>query len=389
MSSIAAELTHIVINNNYNKLQDNIYNGIDVNKYELLTTSIRFRAIECFDILLNIQDKNKEISDGLHQAISYYVNAPNVRNYYFLERLLTKNIYIANATLILTIDIPELFDDLLDRMIKKNNICKYICSLINSYDKLTNNYFYYKIFNYIEKMNDNDKIEAINTLKIHIFSSKNIEIIYFLESKNIDLLRVNIIDCIERYTKEEPILYYVLANVKRKNNLDNNIINYIINYYSKHSYETINAIKNIDKPLFHKFDITEYPNIFQKIFKLNINFTDFAYNLINNIFSNHKECYHTCINNRHNSHIAIIYSLFKNNKIIKEIFIVYMNELVFPNLKSSCTQNNNIILSNILCILSYFDIDVFSFKNINTNPELFTKMKSEFHEQIKSYLSFI
>lgn len=102
------KLFELVINNNYDELSVAIQNKqVDFKSQNrrniyIIPTAVEYRAIECFELLINgiPDDKVNEFTmcqSGLNKALEYYGNAPNPKNKYFIEKILNKNRYNFNS----------------------------------------------------------------------------------------------------------------------------------------------------------------------------------------------------------------------------------------------------------------------------------------------------
>ena len=130
------KLFELILNNNYDELLLAIQNKqVDFkarnrkNNY-IVAASIEYRSIECFELLLN-NIPDEEVSEfnyyqsGVYQALKYYINAPNSKNKYFIEKLLNKNIKIDENHIIDNLVIFNEFSE----YILNNNPEKYLTNL--------------------------------------------------------------------------------------------------------------------------------------------------------------------------------------------------------------------------------------------------------------------
>ena len=216
----------IIEYNNYDKLDDIINNDKEsiiniINS--LIEKSIKYRSLECFNLLINININNiyNNYNYCLQLACLYYNNAPNIKNYYYLEKLVDKiistNGKISINLLSKLINQPLMFSQLLNHIEpneinienREINFNKLLYNIINS----NNNETFYILYNFIEDKN------MINhyILKLAI-DNFNIELIEFLESKqhNINIIGSNN----SKYSFESmdiddhmiPTLYYIIIH---------------------------------------------------------------------------------------------------------------------------------------------------------------------------------
>ena len=111
--------------NNYDKLNDIIINNSEsiIKIYSsLIEKSIKYRSLECFDLLINmdINNINYEYKYCISLACLYYNNAPNMKNFYYLEKVVNKiistNAKISIYQLKEFINYPLMFSQLLNNI---------------------------------------------------------------------------------------------------------------------------------------------------------------------------------------------------------------------------------------------------------------------------------
>jgi len=126
MTSVT-QLFKIVSANDYDGLNQLLLGKkpVDLNSYKsgqsLISRAIEVRAKECFDIIINnpnnsmIKNKNAGLN-GLRKALEYYSLAPNASNEYYLQMLLDKDVEVESQVVSKVMDIPNIFQQLLNRI---------------------------------------------------------------------------------------------------------------------------------------------------------------------------------------------------------------------------------------------------------------------------------
>lgn len=258
------KLFELVINNNYDDLLIAIQNKkIDFkaqnrkNNY-IIGTAIEYRSIECFELLIN-NISNEQISDfnvyqsGFYQALEYYGNAPNLKNKYFIEKLLNKNIKIDQNNINCLTENIVIFNEF-SEYILNNNPEKYL------WDVQMNLTVYIKIFNYCmdnNLLNDN----IIKNIFLSAIKSKKEDIIILIKNskyiKNVWNYCPNIIEKLYNYNVSNIILKFFvnLYNIEKPFNVNittiiNNIIKnqliYHDNYYNNTKKNILYNMEKID-----------------------------------------------------------------------------------------------------------------------------------------------
>jgi hypothetical protein len=153
------KLFELVINNNYEELETVIQNKqvdfIAENKRGtyIIPTAIEYRAIECFDLLINnisegLAEKLTNTQSGMKQALDYYNASPNIQNKYFIEKLLNKNIIIKEEGLYNLVKNIKVFDEFSEYILND----KYAITFLSTYN-VTDTIVYETIFSYCLKNN--------------------------------------------------------------------------------------------------------------------------------------------------------------------------------------------------------------------------------------------
>ena len=336
------EIINIITYNNYNKLQyliDNdlfIDNKIIKNYDLLLSKSIQYISLECFDILLNNNNITNNFDNSLNISIEYYTNSNNIQNKYYLNKLLEKNILINKDVLIKASNDFILFKILLNKINIKNNILYYISIFIQK-NKID-------IIDYLYNYNIIHNIIPIDEISNFIFKKSikynNINIILFLENKKYNMIYIINDDNIL------PSLYYsVLYIYDDKQLIYKYLLNLYINYSKKNDINLIQNISNIN--FYENFNSLLYINqIIHNIFKLKINIDKL--DIINKylllkIFSSENEIY---INNI----IETIFIFIINNKFNTK-YLDSLSLITFNN-------NNNKKRINLYYILTFYNYNI-------------------------------
>jgi hypothetical protein len=243
MTSIK-KIFEIVESNNYTELEKIIKNNkTDLslksrkNEY-LIPQSVKYRAKECFDLLietkyLNINDSRE---NGLWQALCYYCISKNEGNYYYIEKLKQKNINfdLDDINKILENNCLEDFKEVVINYIN-NNQEDYVEIINYKHYNNTCNFFLIEHGiknNLINNENINDII--INKDNFSILINKGINIFISSEYTNTVLL--------DNFNDQNTISMLVDSIIKFDVNYDFTklLINYInldhCNYYNWHNF---------------------------------------------------------------------------------------------------------------------------------------------------------
>lgn len=383
-------LFNLVSNNDYIKLEQELISNpqLDVNvilfKGSLLTKAIEKRTKECFDFILdhpnfklleykheqiqqnhnNFMDSS-DISDGelefinddnwysneyyypyitgLNLSIEYYINAPNPANFYWLNRLIQKNVYFHPSKLLMLIDHPTIFNMVLS---KNNTDSLYLKNIL--YDITSKSSINTKLFDIFKKLFDSleqlKKIELndmyINHILNGIVQNRNIELIEFMTNKGYD------VKFIKNYENSDPILSMCFENVHSI--LDISFINWIFNYLEANPYDP-NTI--IDSSLFYNlflillnkknWDKLNQSNSFSKLNKIlenckySIDFSEkiadiFIYNFTHRNNHNMTEFYLFLLDKVNKN----FYELIPNYKFVKIDQYNFIGLWCRPNLKN-------------------------------------------------------
>lgn len=275
MNITCTYLFTLIINNDYITLEK----IIDTNKdrdvflkrksYEtLVSKAVLVRARQCFDLLCNMiiedeEDRNMFYIRALHNAIDYYIAAPNPDNMYYIDMIMKRNItidYYAMYKSLKNNDMFIRFFHLFDKNIVE--IKKLIIMAIMN--NAENNFEF--LYNYIDtNHNIENNIQFKTTLYEQAIYSNNIDVIEFLISKKLDWTHINNI----------PVIHHML-NVKQQN-----MFNYIYAKYKELGKEELNKIPNIRNTIEINFHYNmKTINNFKKIFSLPIDMMDMTIYII-------------------------------------------------------------------------------------------------------------
>ena len=301
MTTITA-LLDIVINNDYIRLEE-IINNTNANDfsifcgkkngYTLLLRAVERRSLECFDLLINIPNYQLfnmcNNDSGLTMVIDYYVNAPNMKNLYYVNAYIDKikNIEIYNLTKL--INYTDLFDQFFNKLeCNKANIS----SLLRSISKKNNIMALSKIYNYITANPELANSDLKESMIQDAIDDNNLDIIIFLiEEKK---LHINITFKIYFLDKvvQCPILYYLNNRIQNKT-----IFQYFLNKFKKLSNEQLNNIENINNFALLVQNVKNVKSNHEQIMQilsLNINFSDSSKYIVihfNEIIQKHLQYY--------------------------------------------------------------------------------------------------
>ena len=282
------DLFKIISANNYELLEEmiqtnetNIFNCIK-NSISLIYRAIEVRAYECFNILIDIPNltilKNtSHYVTGLSIAVTYYMDAPNVSNKYYLDRLLEKNVHITESLLIKCSTNYDIFNRLLNNSIHTKDSILYCIKNAHNIDIIN------KIYDWLNKIKPNYYNNTINIFDFNnlvfkmIINTGQICMLYFLKYtiKNVDW---TVID-------NEPSLYYMFKRLGNNYCSDSLYCNYELTFnwlyqeYLKLSVDELNDIIGIKLLDFMFFSPHDRYDLIKQILHLPIDFND----AINNI----------------------------------------------------------------------------------------------------------
>jgi hypothetical protein len=333
------KLYDIIEYNDYETLNFELLNDPEFKKIKssisLLQHSIKYRAKECFDILIENQTTcNIEDTGSSCLAVQYYVNAPYACNKYYIDKMIEKK-FNFDIALKYACKNNELYTILFDRVNKDkiNYTSNAIYCLINN--KMD-------IFESIIKyLMENNRTEHINS----IFT----EIIYCDSMTGLDfLMKLN-------YNwKAQPFILYTLLKTKSEN-----MFNYFYNLYKNLSKEELNNIPNIKnfKCLFvtNKHSSTYINNILT----LDITYDNIAKDLLEKYMDDIK------LYSRYNTPYfemngySLMELLFTHNKILTNPLIYINNGSFDISISNAIVRHSNALypLDKIkLFVKKFFDI---------------------------------
>jgi len=355
-------LFEMVENNNYNDLKQTIVSNPTINLAvkksgcSLLYNSVKYRAKECFDILVEIPHvityENTCYVSALSLAIKYYINGKNQSNKYYIDILLENKMTVHNI-LSHSIKDKELFLYLYDKVDKTTLP---ILQIINK--SLVEGCIYAfecivdTVINYNLNINNeiNYKYEILN----EIIAKDNMEALEIFMNNNIQI-------------KNYPFLLY---NALKHDSI--NTFNYFYNIYNKMSIEDLNKIPNVNNIQYIFYDMYYYKNgikmnMFNMLFKLGIKFenvslltADFYTKSLNQFSTYNKNILELLGYN-------IIILLFENKLIVTNP-IEYINIPVFSKVISR-TFSNETTKTHFNSIIGRF-FDICMTYNFKPTPEI-------------------
>jgi len=335
------QIFQIIESNNYDALlmiincnQNFNFNVLNKNGISLLYTSIKYRAKECFDLLINVDNlKTLESSsyyiNPIHIALEYYINGTNHINKYYLDKLLEHQVTITTIGLKKAMNNLELFNVLYLRVMDKleekdyNELVDCICNE----NKLN-------ILEYLYKIINEETIIIINKILFkYSIRYDNICIINYLEKYNFDFTLIN----------GKPSLYYIL-------NYNTQVFDYVYKYYANKTADELNIIPNIYT---YDFPYNLLINMINKYLLLKLDF----HKIVTNLFINALNYTKKYDSENYNNLIIIIYIILKN----KNINITIKDNIIFLN-------NNSNLLIKLLNIIEHFKLNITNniLDNINT-----------------------
>lgn len=210
------KLLHIINNNDYEKLEEILYNNPNINiDYKIVNKAIENRVNRCFDLLINYE--NIKLDTYIFNQALDMCKVKNEENKYYIDRLLEKNIKLEPY------DITKLIDfdyNIYYNYVEKLNVIqiKELLSYLTDNTKMT--YFF-------EQFNKLSKHEQIDFVKDRIYTGYNKSniFIHFMKSEEYDYNTL-------MYTSKENEIKYCLLKLlcnKNNDNITNTIVNYLIN----------------------------------------------------------------------------------------------------------------------------------------------------------------
>ena len=363
------ELLEEMIQTNQTSIFNYVRNGIS-----LIYKAIEVRAYECFNLLIDLPNLTilKELNPnytGLNIAVTYYMDAPNVSNKYYLDRLLSKNVHITQSLLIKSSTNYNIFSRLLNNSIHTKDIILYCIK--NAHNMAIIN----KIYDWLNEIKPNYYNNTINIFDFNnsvfkmIINTGQICMLYFLKDtiKSVDW---KVID-------NEPSLYYMF---KRLGNNYELTFNWVYQEYLKLSVDELNDIIGIKLLDFMFFTPHDRDDLIKQILNLPIDFNDASKDIsiliVHSIcqFKERERCKNLQI-----IYLCLKYKLIKTNPFDKLLDNQYfINELInsLSNFNKVTIKNSQLInyLKQIKYLFKYFDFPIIEpFENTFNleNDELF------------------
>lgn len=395
------ELFIIVNNNDYKKLKrcidnngQNIFSNTRLGN-SILYRAIEYRAKECFDLLIEINDlsllKNESsYINGLHIAVKYYNNAPNESNLYYLESLIKKGVNIS-VDILKNINDKELFMKMfLKSKLGKNGLeilLKHFI-LIGKMELIENIYFWL----HEEKPNffetEENRIAFLEELFPVAIKNSNLEMIDIIRTEKIDL------KIVKENNQIMNSLYYALKSGNKES------FEYLINFFKELSQEEFDKIKDIknlnfifDKKLNFCYDIV---TIINKFINLKYDYGDQT-SIVENIIKKIFESRHSgkCIGCDLDDILSIILILHKKNLIKKNPFINLINNApIYTKEYETCLYYfksvYNSRLHNLKYVMEHLKITIpeqFAFINKQFNSEDFKIEKNLYIKSLNNKIN--
>lgn len=320
------EINNIIIYNNYNKLQHLIDNNLLIDNkmiknYDLLLSkTIEYKSLECFNILLNNIDITNNFDTSLSKSIDNYIHSNNVLNKYYLNKLLEKKIIINKDIIIKASDDFSLFKFFINKVNIKNDILYYINIFIKN-NKID-------IIHYLYNYNNHHNIISNNEMSNFIFKKSlkynNVNILLFLENNKYNMIYINdnnlvspsLYYCISYTNDDKKLIYKYLLNLYINYSKNNNI-NLIENIHNINFYENYNCLLYINEIIYDLIKLSIQINNSDEIIK---------YFLLK---------------------IFLLENEFIINNIIETIFIFIINNKFNNDYLDILSSNNTINYNNI------------------------------------------
>lgn len=305
----------------------------------LVNKAIEVRALECFNLLMTLQDlsviqSNNSNVNGLSIALEYYSSAPNQSNKYYLDKLIERNVSIDSYSLAKCMGDQVLFDSMFNRFDKNHsNISNLITCAVNK----TNVQAMNKIYDWLYANNPAfySTQETKNTFNDIVLrtaiGSNNIIAIEHLEKLGHNILTIkyqqNII----------PSLYHAIFS-----NTESIAFNFLFSRMEKMSAETLNQIPDIKKlsgiinNSNYYYNNTKSANeYYKKVLSLPIDWNDLADSIAGvykNIYQDLSSYYwnHKKNKDKINQRLSLMFMLIKTNKVKSNPFdkiATYKSEL--------------------------------------------------------------
>lgn len=366
------QLFKIVSTNDYDTLEKLIMGNkkLDFNCIKsgisLISKSIEVRALECFNLLMSLNDlsvlqSNNTNVNGLTIALEYYSSAPNPSNKYYLDKLIERNVTIDCWSLVKCMSDQLLFDTMFNRFDKSyTNLNNLISSAVqrNNVTIMGKLYDYLYLNNPTYYSTSEDRYIFNDTIFKNAIQSNNIIAIEHLEKLDHNIMIIN-----QNSLVKIPSLYYAYVS-----NTESNTFNFIFSRIEKLDENTLNQIPNIKKlsniicsQQFYYGVNTNKTSIecFKKLLLLPIDWEDLA-DVISYIYTS---IYKTIGNYYHSSKkildhiegkIHILYIILKTNKIKSNPY-------------NKIELNKTDMSSNIITVI----------KRLNGNQEMIANLKSK------------
>jgi hypothetical protein len=363
------KLFEMVENNDYNELKQTIVLNPNVNlslqksRWSLLYTSVKYRAKECFDILVEIPSviayENTHYQSALSVAVDYYINGRNQSNKYYIDRLVENKMKAQNV-LFRSIKDKDLFLYLYDKVDKTK--IQFLQIVHRSLEEGCMDVFECVVDTAIG-LNQLGVINGTNTvyeILVAVIAKDNMEALEIFMKNHINIKQYSF------------LLYTVIKNGSM------NAFNYFYNIYSKMSKEELNNIPNVsnlDAILYDNYYKENKTTMFNMIFKLGINFGNVALSIASiytqSLYS-YSEYHRNFLEQNGYENIKLLFE----NKLVTTNPTVYINIPNFTKVLSRTFTLQQVQINYMNTIAKFFDICIkYNYKPTDELQLLLTKYK--------------
>lgn len=362
-------LFEMVENNNYNELKQtvilnpNINLSLEKSRCSLLYTSVKYRATECFNILVGIPSviayENTHYQSALSVAVDYYINGKNQNNKYYIDRLIENEMKVHNV-LIRSVKDKDLFLYFYDKVDKTK--IPFVQLVHRSLEDGCMDVFECVVDTLIG-LNELGVINGTNTIYEtlqEIISKDNMEALEIIMKMNINI-------------KQYSFLLYTAIKYGSINTF-----NYFYNIYSKMPKEELNNIPNatnLNSILYDTYYKENKKNMVNMVFKLGINFGNVALSIANiytqSLYS-YSEYHKNYLEQNGYENIKLIFE----NKLVTTNPIVHINIPSFTKVLSRTFALQQVQVNYMNTIAKFFDICMkYNYKPTEELQLLLTKYK--------------
>jgi hypothetical protein len=363
------KLFEMVENNNYNELKQaivlnpNINLSVNCSRWTLLYTSVKYRATECFDILVDIPSviayENTHYQSALSVAVDYYINGKNQSNKYYIDRLVENKMNAQNV-LFRSVKDKDLFLYLYDKVDKTK--IQFLQIVHKSLEEGCMDVFECVVDTAIG-LNQLGVINGINIvyeILVAVMAKDNMEALEIFMKNHINIKQYSF------------LLYTIIKNGSM------NAFNYFYNIYSKMSKEELNNIPNVsnlDAILYDNYYKDTKLTMFNMIFKLGINFGNVALSIAT-MYTQSLSIYSEYHRNHLEQNGYENMKLLFENKLVTTNPTVYINIPSFTKVLSRTFTLHQVQINYTNTIAKFFDICIkYNYKPTEELQLLLTKYK--------------